>query len=128
MANAHAAAKTALENTADNMKRFADKKGNDAPAYQVGDKVWLSNKYLATNQLTKKLAHRHFGPFKIVQVISPSAMKLELPPTWKNHPVFHISLLTLVKDNLTIHPVVDQPPPIEVAREEEYEVEKIVDS
>ena len=54
MANAHTAAKTALENAADDMKRFADKRQNDALAYRIGDKVWLSNKYLAINQPNKE--------------------------------------------------------------------------
>jgi len=43
--------------------------------------------------VTPKLSNRYTGPFKIVQVVSPTAYKLQLTDTMKIHPVFHVSLL-----------------------------------
>ena len=41
--------------------------------------------------LTRKFSSKFIGPFKILTVVSPVACKLELPASWKIHPVFHIS-------------------------------------
>ena len=40
-----------------------------------------------------KLSRRFYGPFKIVERMSPVAYKLELPEHSRIHPVFHCSLL-----------------------------------
>ena len=58
------------------------------------DKIWLEGKNLKLCYPSKKLAPRREEPFKITQVISPVAYKLQPPPTWKIHDVFHASLLS----------------------------------
>ena len=60
--------------------------------YQVGDQVWLATSHLPTEGC-RKFKERFIGPFPVVEVISPVAYKLELPPTINTHPVFHVSLL-----------------------------------
>jgi hypothetical protein len=40
-----------------------------------------------------KLFPRRVGPFRIVAQISESAFRLDLPKSWRVHPVFHVSLL-----------------------------------
>jgi hypothetical protein len=53
-----------------------------------------------------------------------------LPPSWKIHLVFHVSLLRPTNINSGLHPVAvveDHPPPDIIQGEEEYEVEVILD-
>src|SRR5579863_3000134 len=67
------------------------------------------------------------GPFRVIQVISPTAYKLELPENMKMHPVFHISLLKEYKTSEEFARRIPPPPIISDAKEEEYEVEDILD-
>jgi len=62
--------------------------------FKEGEEVLLSTQYLALKKgLARKLSCKYTGPFKIVDVVSAVAYKLELPANWRVHPVFHISLL-----------------------------------
>jgi len=62
--------------------------------WKTGQLVWLEGKNLPLPYRMAKLAPRHHGPFKIIKLISPVAVRLELPAQWSIHPVFHTSLLT----------------------------------
>jgi hypothetical protein len=53
--------------------------------------VWLSTRNLPLRIGTKKLAPIYSGPHKIIKEISAVAFKLELPPDWNIHNVFHVS-------------------------------------
>jgi hypothetical protein len=66
---------------------------SSAPAFHVGDKVWLDTRNLNMDRLRKKLAEKYIGPFDIKEVISPVARRLDLPPAFRIHNVFHTSLL-----------------------------------
>ena len=103
-------------------------KNRDTPKYKVGDQVWLEGHHLRTNQPTMKLVPRRHGPFRVVQVMSPVNYHLELPMQWSIHPVFHIDLLTPYRKTPTHGPNYQHPPPDLVDREEEYEVERSLDS
>jgi hypothetical protein len=61
--------------------------------WTIGQLIWLEGKNLPLPYGTAKLAPRRHGPFKITRIISPIAVRLELPVQWNIHPVFHISLL-----------------------------------
>ena len=102
-------------------------KHKDTPKYQVGDQVWLEGCHLRTNQPTAKLAPRRHGPFKVIQVMSDVNYRLQLPTQWSIHPVFHTDLLTPYRETPTHGRNYQHPPPELVDREEEYEVEKILD-
>jgi hypothetical protein len=100
----------------------------DTPKYKEGDLVWLEGKNLHINQPTAKLVPRHHGPFKIIQVMSAVNYRLELPTQWSIHPVFHINLLTPYKETIMHGPNFTRPAPELIDGEEEYSVEKILDS
>ena len=51
-----------------------------------------------------------------------------LPEQWKIHPVFHVDLLTPYKETAFHGTNYTRPPPDLIDGEEEYEVEKILDS
>ena len=70
---------------------------------------------------------RRHGPFRVVQVMSPVNYHLELPTQWSIHPVFLIDLLTPYCEPPTHGCNYQRPPPKLMDREEEYEVEKILD-
>jgi hypothetical protein len=103
-------------------------KHRDTPKYKEGDLVWLEGKNLRVNQPTAKLAPRRHGPFKITQVMSAVNYRLELPTQWSIHPVFHIDLLTPYKETIMHGPNFTRPTPELIDGEEEYSVEKILDS
>jgi hypothetical protein len=103
-------------------------KHRDTPKYKEGDQVWLEGKNLRINQPTAKLAPRRHGPFKIIQVMSAVNYRLELPTQWNIHPVFHIDLLTPYRETIMHGPNFTRPTPELIDGEEEYSVEKILDS
>jgi Chromo (CHRromatin Organisation MOdifier) domain len=93
--------------------------------WTVGQLVWLEGKNLPLPHGTAKLAPRRHGPFKVTQIISPVAVRLELPPQWNIHPVFHGNLLTPYTETPSHGPNFTRPPPDLIDGEEEYEVEQI---
>lgn len=106
----------------------ADSRRTPARRYSPGDLVWLNARNIKTLRPQKKLDHKNLGPFKVLEVISPYAYKLELPASMRNHPVFNVNLLNPASDD----PVPGQrnppPPPVEVEGIEQFEVEEILNS
>jgi hypothetical protein len=100
----------------------------DTPKYKEGDQVWLEGKNLCINQPTTKLVPRRHGPFKVIKVLSLVSYQLTLPTQWSIHPVFHIDLLTPYCKTIMHGPNYQHPLPDLVDREEEYSMEKILDS
>jgi hypothetical protein len=88
----------ALHDATTSMKRFADQKWKESPTYAVGQQVWLDTQNLKTKRPSKKLDLRCLSPFKVIGPVPHDAAVsstycLVLPPSWKIHPVFHVSLL-----------------------------------
>ena len=63
--------------------------------YSVGDEVVLTTKHIKNYcpHLPAKIKARWVGPFTITQKVSPVAYRMELPPNWRLHPVFHVDKL-----------------------------------
>jgi len=74
-------------------KMTADLRRSDAPSYQPGQKVWLSTWDIRLCLPCKKLAPRFVGPFTIQKQINPVTFQLNLPPQYRIHSTFHVSLL-----------------------------------
>jgi hypothetical protein len=83
---------------------------------------------IQTDCPSKKLAHKRLGPYEILDKIGKTSYKLKLPKTMRVHPVFHVSLLYgHPMDEFRRRP--NPPPPVVTLEgEEEYEVEKILNS
>jgi len=82
-------------------------------------------KYQMVSRRTKELTERFVGPYRIQKIISLNAVELELPSTVKIHLVVNVS---------RIHKYVgqvegqrkEQPAPVIIEGEEEWEVERIL--
>ena len=72
---------------------YADPRWAPAPAYRVGDEVYLDTRNLRTTCPSKKLDHTFLGPFAITKVFNSVTYRLVLLLTMEIHPVFHTSLL-----------------------------------
>ena len=124
----HEQVRTMLQSSRDIMKHYADQKRNESPAFDVGDEVLLSTAHLRLKRPARKLSERFAGPFKVVQRVSSTAYKLRLPADLQRiHPVFHVSLLQLVRKSAIPHRP-QEPPPMLAIDGPEYEVANIVDS
>jgi hypothetical protein len=106
----------------------ANKSRLPAPSLEVGDLVFLNRKNIKTARPSLKLDHKNLGPFKILKRISAVVFKLQLPPTMRIHPVFHVSLLQPQTKETVKGFVQPLPPPIIVNDQEQYEVDEILDS
>ena len=102
---------------------------SDAPAYTIGDRVWLSTDNLHLPRASRKLLERWLGPYSITKLVGSNAVELRLPHSMHIHPVINISCVKPYCDCLPGQPVT-APGPSFVSEdcEEEYEVEYVVDS
>ena len=73
-----------------------------------------------------KLTPKRYGPFRVIKEVSPVAYKIQLPMSWGIHDVFHASLLSPYHETASYGPNFSRSPPDLIDREEEYEVEHIV--
>ncbi|GMF61064.1 unnamed protein product [Phytophthora fragariaefolia] len=67
--------------------------------FEVGSRAWLYMERVKAG-LTKKLAHRWHGPFRIKKKVEEYAYELELPDRsgYRFHPVVHVSRLKPVNE------------------------------
>lgn len=127
MKKIHEEAQAALVKAREEMKRFADHNRGESPEYKVGQKVWLETENLNILRPSRKLSEKRIGPYEIVEIISPNAIKLKLPKAIRIHPVVNVSRVRPFNP-----PIPGQrplpAPPIEVEGQIEYEVEEVLDS
>ncbi len=94
-AKIHHQVTTSLAESRRRMEGVANPKRRDV-AHAVGDRVWLSSTHLPIRSGARKLASRWAGPFTILERIGAAAYRLELPASWRIHPVVHVSQLKAV--------------------------------
>ncbi|KAL0150019.1 hypothetical protein M9458_054678, partial [Cirrhinus mrigala] len=110
-------------------KRLADVRRRLAPAYQPGDQVWLSTCDLRLRQPCRKLSPRYIGPFEILRRINDVTFQLQLPPRYRIHPTFHVSLKPFFPSATETPGSEAEPPPPEVLDQPSiYTVHEILDS
>src|SRR6266853_1763552 len=107
------------------LNKVAEKLRLTETKWSLWQKVWLEAKNLALPYGTIKLAPKHYGPFKILKVLSPVTYKLELPFQWTIHPMFHTSLLTPYVKTMEHGENFLRPPPNLINNDEQYEVKTI---
>ena len=112
-------------NTAQIQAKYYDAK-HTPRQYYPGDLVWLSGRNLRSRRPHKKLDYKFHGPYKVEEVIGKQAYRLGLPPDLRVHPVFHVSLLEPCRNRTGAG--TEEPPPLSVDGDDEWEIEKILDS
>lgn len=122
--------KSSLDLAAEHTKMYYDRHMQEAPIFQIGDKVWLSAENLNIKQPARKLSHKCLGPYEVLQRVGQLDYKLKLPKSVPVHPVFHVSLLSKYGTSTIPGRKHLEPPPIEVEpdAELEYEVEIFLNS
>ena len=118
-----------LEKAKEQMKLNANKHCSAVPDYTIGQQVWLATKNLQLTCTSWKLTERWLGPYTIIGLTGPNAIKLKLLRSLQIHPIVNISW---VKPYLG--PMEGQTPyqpglvHMTEDRDNEWEVDHIVDS
>jgi len=121
-------AKATLRKVQEEMKKYADRKRGEVDDYKVGNLVMLSTKnlkYQIIRRRTEKLTERFVGPYKIKKIVSSKAVELELPSTVKIHLVVNVSRIQQYVRQVEGQRK-EQPAPVIIEGEEEWEVERIL--
>ena len=119
-------AEASLRITKERMKERYEHGKKSAHVFHEGDLVALSAKDITIHQKSPKLGVRQLGPFKVLKRIGDLDYKLELPDWLKINPVFHVDRLSPWRDNGLKKP--PPPRPDVINGEEEYEIDRILDS
>ena len=99
-----------------------NKKKLKGPNFERGSKVYLLTKNLKSKRPSSKLDHVRIRPFKVEKQTSKVNYWLKLPAKAQIHPNFHVSLLEPAPKNALVQTEWN------IEKEEEYDVEKILDS
>jgi len=98
MNSVHQNLKVRLETAMNSMRKNYNKKRKDIEPFKKGELVLLNGRNIRAKHRCKKLEDKMFGTFEILSLGSNQQYcKLELPDSWKIHPVFNIELLERYK-------------------------------
>ena len=73
------------------MKLNADKHYSAVVTYEIGQQVWLATENLWLTCTSQKLSERWLGPYTIVSLAGPNAVKLKLLRSLQIHSVVNMS-------------------------------------
>ena len=82
-------------------------------------------KYQMVGRRTEKLTERFVGPYKIKEIVSSNAVKLELPSTVRIYLVVNVSRIRRYVKQVEGQKK-KQPAPVIIEEEEEWEVKRIL--
>ncbi|KAG1925616.1 retrotransposable element [Pimephales promelas] len=121
-----------IQQAVNRQQQFADKHRRPNPEYQPEQLVWLSTRDIRLRQSCRKLNPKYIGPFPVVKRINPVTYQLQLPPEYRIHPTFHVSLLKPyhppVPQSVTEVEPEDNPPIPPIEPESIYLIKEILDS
>ncbi|KHJ32483.1 hypothetical protein EV44_g2899 [Erysiphe necator] len=95
--------------------------------FDVGDYVWLDMRDFLTQRPTKKLDFPTNGKFLITEKVGNS-FRLALPTSMKVHNIFPPEKLRLASSDLLPGQINDEPLPINITGDDEWEIEKVLAS
>lgn len=112
-----------LKTAQDSHKKYYDRTHKPI-RFKIGDKVILAAKNIRQLRPSKKLSDRYLGPFEVVKIMGEhgQAYQLKLPPSYRIHDVFHVSLLEPWDGRSGDE---GEPEPIPIEGQLEYEVKSI---
>ena len=113
-----------LVNVQDRQKSIANNLRALVPNFQVEDMVRLLRRNITTTSWCSKLGYTNLGSFRI----NLMAHRCNLPPHYRIHDVFHVSLLEVYHPSILPRWQPARPPPIELDPSNEYAVEEILGS
>ncbi|KAI2652428.1 Transposon Tf2-8 polyprotein [Labeo rohita] len=121
-----------LQRAVNRSKAITDRRRIPGPTFTPGQKVWLSTRDIRLRLPSKKLSPRFIGPFTILEQVNPVTYKLQLPPQYRIHPTFHVSLLKSCHEPLlpSTEPGQEEeiPPPLVLEEGSIYSVKEILQS
>jgi len=101
MKKVHEEAGAALKKTQEEMKKYADHSRRETEEWKKEDRVLLSTKDLVFKERpVRKLTERYVGPYEIEEVVSPNAVKLQLPTSMRIHLVVNVSRIVQYKEQV----------------------------
>jgi hypothetical protein len=73
--------KKELQKTSERMKKYADEAQISLSTYETRNLVMINGKNIKTPRPARKFDHKLYGPFEILEVVSPMALRLRLSKT-----------------------------------------------
>ena len=128
MKERHEEARAVLVRLQKEMKRQVDKSRKETKEYKVDDKVLISIKDFSMELMkraTKKLTEKFIEPYVVRKIVSENVVELELLALLRIYLVVNMRRIVKYREQVEGQKKIPLPP-IEIASEKEYEVEKIL--